>query len=440
MVDLKLEQNEGILLQTTDVGRYDGNNELEIYELYLTNKHLISVYERSNGIFSKSETIVDRIPLSSISVVNGIVQVDVVDDDDYGKTMQIIYTSGKRELFELNVSPKKEYPKWEAAISEAVLECGSTPLESKQTRSTASNNAVNDTPIGSNGGQKRFCQYCGTKLDTGARFCKGCGKPIDQSGSSAAGCASPKTEEIFSHKQHTERKTVYEGQLHKCPNCGELLDAFRSHCPSCGYEIRDARSSSSVRELAQKLERIEAERMAPIEEKKSLMKMVFGKDFKEENEAEEAQERFDEHKRQQKANLIINFSVPNTREDILEFMILASSNIDVKKGIDDEVSKAWLSKLDQVYEKAKLLMGNKPSFAQIKYIYDRKKAQIKNRKFKGLAIACFIVGGYALLFGGIMFPAEITAGGVIGILIGITLLLLGVKCISIYNKNEKMNS
>ncbi len=94
MVDLKLEQNEGILLQTTDVGRYDGNNELEVYELYLTNKHLISVYERSNGIFSKSETIVDRIPLSSISVVNGIVQVDVVDDDDYGKSMQIIYTSG----------------------------------------------------------------------------------------------------------------------------------------------------------------------------------------------------------------------------------------------------------------------------------------------------------------------------------------------------------
>ena len=36
MVDLKLEQNEGILLQTTDVGRYDGNNELEVYELYLT--------------------------------------------------------------------------------------------------------------------------------------------------------------------------------------------------------------------------------------------------------------------------------------------------------------------------------------------------------------------------------------------------------------------
>lgn len=436
MVDLKLEQNEGILLQTTDVGRYDGNNELEVYELYLTNKHLISVYEKSNGIFSKSETVVDRIPLSSISVVNGIVQVDVVDDDDYGKTMQIIYTSGKRELFELNVSPKKEYPKWEAAISEAVLKCGPATREAQSSEPTVSDDAVSNS---ASSGQKRFCQYCGTKLDPGARFCKSCGKPLEQGAANGGGYAAPQSQETFSHKQHTERKTVYEGQLHKCPNCGELLDSFRSHCPSCGYEIRDARSSSSVRELAQKLERIEAERMAPIEEKKSLMKMVFGKDFKEENEVEEAQERFDEQKRQQKANLIINFSIPNTREDILEFMILASSNINVKKGLDDEVTKAWMSKLDQVYNKAKLLLGNQPSFAQIKYIYDKKKAEIKNRKFKGLAIACFIVGGYALLFGGIMFPAEITAGGVVGIIVGVLLELLGIKFISTYVKNNKEN-
>ena len=267
-----------------------------------------------------------------------------------------------------------------------------------------------------------FCINCGQELTEGAKFCANCGKVVN------------------GENPTPQRKTVYEGQLHKCPNCGELLDAFRSHCPSCGYEIRDARSSSSVRELAQKLERIEAERMAPIEEKKSLMKMVFGKDFKEENEVEEAQERFDEHKRQQKANLIINFSVPNTREDILEFMILASSNIDVKKGIDDEVTKAWLSKLDQVYEKAKLMMGNKPSFAQIKNIYDRKKAQIKNRKFKGLAIACFVVGGYICLFSLLFFMEETSATAIILLLVGIAVLVGGIKCISTYNKNDKLNS
>lgn len=277
----------------------------------------------------------------------------------------------------------------------------------------------------------RFCSYCGTKLDSGARFCKGCGKSIGQTQ-----MAKP-TDNEHSQEPITERKTVYEGQLHKCPNCGELLDSFRSHCPSCFYEIRDARSSNSVRELALKLERIEAQKMPHIEEKKSVMKMLVGKDFKEDDEIEEAQERFDEQKRQEKANLIINYAVPNTKEDILEFMILASSNIDVKKGIDDEVTKAWLSKLDQVYERAKILMGNTPAFSQIKYIYDKKKAELKNRKFKGLAIACFIVGGYALLFGGIMFPADITAGGVIAILVGVGLLALGIKFISIYNKNKK---
>ena len=292
-----------------------------------------------------------------------------------------------------------------------------------------------------NNSQIRFCPYCGTSLDQGARFCKRCGKAVVQAtrATSDFNTTNKPVYETFSHEPITERKTVYEGKLHKCPNCGELLDSFRSHCPSCGYEIRDARSSSSVRELALKLEKIEAEKMPHIEEKKSVMKMVFGKDFKKEDEIEEAQERFDEHKRQQKANLIINFSVPNTKEDILEFMILASSNIDVKKGLDDEVSKAWLSKLEQVYEKAKLLMGNTPAFAQIKYIYDKKKAELKNRKFKGLAIASFIVGGIILFLGLILLLAIISTGSVIVVLIGLALLMLGFMFISIYSKNKKQN-
>ena len=410
MVDLKLEHNEVIILQTTDVGRYDGNNEVEVYELYLTNKHLISVYEKSNGFFAKSETVV---PLTSICVASGIVQVEQVDDDDYGKALQIVYKDGKRELFELNVSPKKEYPKWKAAISDAVLKCDIS------TSTDTQNTSVNFGSVPPNG-ELRFCSYCGTKLDQGARFCKGCGKTLTQTAQPSTSVNDTDTQnEVFSHEPITERKTVYEGNLHKCPNCGELLDAFRTHCPSCGYEIRDARSSSSVREFALKLEKIEAQKMPHIEEKKSVMKMLVGKDFKEENEVEEAQERFDEHKRQQKANLIINFSVPNTKEDILEFMILASSNIDVKKGLDDEVSKAWLSKLEQVYEKARLLMGNSPDFAQIKNIYDAKKNQIKTKRKKTLLIIFGCIAGWFFLLGLLWNP-----GATIGIAIGVLVLII----------------
>ena len=54
----------------------------------------------------------------------------------------------------------------------------------------------------------------------------------------------------------------------KCPNCGEVLESFLTVCPSCGYEIRDAKSSTSVRELAQKLENISAQKMQDFEEKK----------------------------------------------------------------------------------------------------------------------------------------------------------------------------
>lgn len=62
--------------------------------------------------------------------------------------------------------------------------------------------------------------------------------------------------------------------------------------------------------------------MTNFEEKKSVMKMVFGKDFKESDEAEEALRRFESQKNQEKASLIINFAVPNFKEDIMEFMIL----------------------------------------------------------------------------------------------------------------------
>lgn len=281
----------------------------------------------------------------------------------------------------------------------------------------------------------QFCPYCGTKLDEGARFCKNCGEAIANNTQEQQ---KPKREQPFAGNP-TERKTVYEGYIHKCPSCGEVLEAFLSVCPTCGYEIRDVKSSSSVREFALKLEAISAQKMPAFEEKKSVMKMVFGKDFNESNEAEKAQERFDEQKAQEKANLIINFSVPNTKEDILEFMILVASNIDVKRGVDDVVTKAWISKLEQVYQRAQLVMGNSRDFAMIKSIYEQKRSELKSRKFKGLATAAFIVGAYMLLMAFIFFMAENPAATIILLLVGIALLVGGIKCVSIYNKKTKHN-
>ena len=244
----------------------------------------------------------------------------------------------------------------------------------------------------------RFCPYCGTKLDEGAKFCKNCGQVvINQNHHSTATSEAENTEQQNS-RNPTERKTVYEGYIHKCPRCGEVLESFVANCPTCGHEIRGTKSASSVSEFALKLERIEAQKMPPFEGKKSIMKTVFGKDFDDKDDAEEARERFDEQKQQEKINMIINYSVPNTKEDILEFMLLAASNIDVKHDLDSDLTKAWILKLDQVYQKAEISINSEDDLIRIRSIYEKKKQQIKDKKLKtALAIVLPMTGGFSLL-------------------------------------------
>ena len=265
----------------------------------------------------------------------------------------------------------------------------------------------------------KFCPYCGKKLDTGARFCKEFGQAVSAVNSTSA---QPDDSKQSQSGTPTERKTVYEGYIHKCPNCGEILKAFVTHCPSCGYEIRDTRSANSVKEFAEKLERIEARQMPAFEEKRSVMKMVFGKDFKNKDEAEEAKNDFEEQKEQEKATLIINYSVPNTKEDILEFMILAASNINVKKSTDDEVTKAWIAKLEQVYQRAEISMGNSPDFLQIKNIYDSKKKELKrHNRNTAIAIIAPFTGSLFLL--GLLWNPVATIGIAVGVIV---LIIIGV--------------
>lgn len=224
-------------------------------------------------------------------------------------------------------------------------------------------------------GSKRimFCPYCGAKLDDHARYCKNCGEAIED-----------KKQEDRNSGQETyyenpaERKTVYEGDIHKCPNCGEVLKSFELNCPACGYELRGAKTSSAVKEFALKLEAIESKR--EYEKPRGIWA------------AAEAQQRVSKTD-EQKISLIKSFSVPNTKEDMLEFMILATSsmnmrtydsaNTNVSKS-EKEVTAAWFSKVQQVYEKAKRTYSTDSMFMEIKALYDSCNEEIKKSKKKGI--------------------------------------------------------
>lgn len=207
-----------------------------------------------------------------------------------------------------------------------------------------------------------YCSKCGEKLVDGAKFCQKCGTPVHDG----------------FYKDSEERQKVYEGKIYKCPNCGEVLKSFARNCPACGFELRGTKATSAVREFALKLEAIEARR------EYEKPKGIFSASQNQMNIS-----KTDE----QKINLIQNFSVPNTREDMLEFMILATSNINTKsydsanssitKG-EKAITDAWNSKIKQVYEKAKRSYGDAADFAEIQELYDKSNFEIKKAKKTGI--------------------------------------------------------
>ena len=105
---------------------------------------------------------------------------------------------------------------------------------------------------------------------------------------------------------------------------------------------------------------------------------------------------------EQRIELIKNFYIPNTKEDIFEFFILASSNVAV--GGDDE--EAWLTKLEQTYLKAKLTLGNGEEYLHINELYTKINKQLKRNKlfkskfFKETLV--FLTGLFLTLLGFIL--------------------------------------
>ena len=188
-----------------------------------------------------------------------------------------------------------------------------------------------------------FCINCGQQLSSNAKFCANCGTSITQS--------------VL--KNEEERKTFYEGEIHKCPQCGEVLKAFEIKCPLCGYEIRNSKAHSSVRNLVKKLMEIDNQP----ETFASNLKRI--KTFFKTNAVDPKEE--------QKAELIENYPIANNKEEIMEFMVLACSNFDDQYHRSHakvrDISDAWLAKIEQCYKKAKIVFGKDKDFSIIEDMY-----------------------------------------------------------------------
>lgn len=189
-----------------------------------------------------------------------------------------------------------------------------------------------------------YCSKCGENLNPNAKFCSSCGNQV--------GASNP-TESA------SKRKILFDGKIHKCPSCGSTLNSFEHKCGVCGYELRGSDNANAIKDFALKLEKT--------------------KSFDKKNE------------------LISNFYIPNTKEDIYEFFILAISSITT----DDRCEQAWKAKLEQTYHKAKLSFGNSSEFEYVDKLYSKTMKQYKNKSFHRFMQKRwkYILGGLLIILG-----------------------------------------
>lgn len=164
--------------------------------------------------------------------------------------------------------------------------------------------------------------------------------------------------------------TKCKTKVKKCPSCGELLGAFDVKCPSCGYEIRDIENSNAIKEFQKGLYNTENQ---------GNEFNAFGLKLKWN----------DKKSKDKKIEYIKNYVVPRTKEDLIEFMVLAKSNVEPrlyqKKGLFDRLhgckndddyedrkslSDAWLSMMQQIFEKAKVMFDEEDkTYKKIEKMY-----------------------------------------------------------------------
>lgn len=165
------------------------------------------------------------------------------------------------------------------------------------------------------------------------------------------------------------------GNIIKCPQCKADIPSFSTKCEYCGHEFRNLERSKTVRDLLDEL--------MSVDKGKTFFRSggLFDMASQEDNDrmAKEATER--------KVQIINLFPVPNSKEDILEFLSVGIPNAkQVKKGISSyfsserwthasnsnvisqQINKAWKSKCEQIIMKAKFSMKNDPkTLAEITY-------------------------------------------------------------------------
>ena len=181
--------------------------------------------------------------------------------------------------------------------------------------------------------------------------------------------------------QPSAPKSEKYGDVRKCPACGAIVPSMAAKCPECGYEFTNVEANSSTRLLMQKIDKIQAQ----------YAELTANVDNKDESAIRTRGYQVKRQLNDRTAQLIQNFPIPNTREDLIEFLTLCIGNSKADSVMldgNDPVTPAWRKKLQQVIAKVKVAL---PNDQQAQELIDEYEGKRENSKKKGKKIAIGIV-------------------------------------------------
>lgn len=250
-----------------------------------------------------------------------------------------------------------------------------------------------------------FCTKCGTRLEDGDIFCGVCGAAVplvdivDEDTVAEEVCQpareesrhepepapamepEPETDPIpeFEVVTPVEREAKKDS-VKRCPACGEIVGLNDFVCGACGHELRRV-TDGSINELYRRLEALEAGRT------------------NDEGKNAEGVSKTDA----MKANAIRYFPIPNTKQDLLEFLVMARANSqEGDKEYEEVVLDAWSAKFGQAYDKAEALFGDDEDFSKFEKIRSRferprKRRLSKNELEQDRMVMIMFIAFFALL-------------------------------------------
>ena len=247
----------------------------------------------------------------------------------------------------------------------------------------------------------KFCTNCGKQLNDDAKFCDGCGAPI-------SGTQTPPIPGANENvADDTKRKVTYVGVEKRCPWCNAMIpDSFAITCPKCNQELSGRKVETSVKDFFTRLSDLSGGYESSDDSDKKVLfgigklmlfclatiMFLFSTNPEEFLSMDSGSPLVIggfilifigvimrpplTQEEQKKRNLIETFIVPNTKESVIEFLMLScsqiqpGSNMFTKEGKKTALwNKVWKTKIRQTLTKSKLVfMNDKNAQEQIKLI------------------------------------------------------------------------